>query len=198
MIKMLLRVKIMKQSKFINSLSSTFNHTFSYTNCRKHIVAIYNNTHFIFSKLGSHPILFNQTKLDLSSSSRVPLNVENHMKATSFIYTQPRLYPVSSWTPLEKHCAPFGLDPKLSVVRSYFHQQTLDWGLFSHCLLWGHLLSITWDMTHISPEITLEALLSICNSLMRMVKLYASSRTWMARDIQRKEYLQWEPCQFEW
>lgn len=96
MIKMLLRVKIMKQSKFINSLSSTFNHTFSYTNCRKHIVAIYNNTHFIFSKLGSHPILFNQTKLDLSSSSGVPLNVENHMKATSFIYTQPRLYPVSS------------------------------------------------------------------------------------------------------
>lgn len=62
MIKMLLRVKIMKQSKFINSLSSTFNHTFSYTNCRKHIVAIYNNTYFIFGNLGCHAILFNQTK----------------------------------------------------------------------------------------------------------------------------------------
>lgn len=82
MIKMLLRVKIMKQSKFINSLSSTFNHTFSYTNCRKHIVPIYNNTHFIFSNLGSHPMLFNQTKLSLSSSAGLLSNVKKHIKAT--------------------------------------------------------------------------------------------------------------------
>lgn len=87
MIKMLLRVKIMKQSKFINSLSSTFNHTFLYTNCRKHIVAIYNNTHFIFSNSESHATLFNQTKLSLSSAAGLPLNVKNRIKATSFIYT---------------------------------------------------------------------------------------------------------------
>lgn len=96
MIKMLLRVKIMKQSRFINSLSSTFNHTFSYTNCRKHIVAIYNNTYFIFDNLGCHAILFNQTKLVLSTSTVLSLNVKKHMKFSSFIYTYLRFYPAGS------------------------------------------------------------------------------------------------------
>jgi len=87
MIKMLLRVKIMKQSKFINSLSSTFNHTFSYTNCRKHIVAIYNNTHFIFSNLGSHAIALQSDKAQLVKLCRTTLKRQKTAQRPLVFYT---------------------------------------------------------------------------------------------------------------
>lgn len=47
MIKMLLKVKIMKQSRFINSLSSTFNHSFFFI-YKLYTIYVCNISHYTF------------------------------------------------------------------------------------------------------------------------------------------------------